>query len=595
MLRVCPGRVTAASASDAYGTRRRFSPLFRALAEGADHLPSPLGSGHGDPPRPDAQGSLPRRADGSQDDRGGLRLEDEEPRRPPESAERLSRRVLLSTISNYAGYGTTLLIWFFLTPFVVSQLGPEAYGLFVLATAVMSYGTLLDLGVTGAVIRFVAELHEREDLDELRSVVVTAMTIAMALFAVTLCCGLVLAWFAPDLFQVPADQRETTRTLMVVAAAAQGLAFPSGVLFAVLQGMQRFDISNALNIIATLLQAALVIVGLLAGLGVVWVVATAIPTSLLVQVPAVLAVRRAAPDMRLSAGRPRPRLARQMLSFSWAVLVAQGAEQVKTRTDEIVIGAMLPVANVAPYSLARRGTEAPVLLTYQFAKVLMPLSAQLGARNEHERLRAVFVTGTRVTLAAFLTFSAGIVVLAGPFLAAWVGSDYAGAADIMVILALAAAIGMLTWTGDSVMQGISRHRPLALFAVIGALLNLGLSIALIGPLGIEGVALGTLIASVVETAFLATPYAMRVLGVGLGTLVRGVLVPVLIPAIPAIAVAAALREVFDPTSLVGVLAVGAAAGGAYLAGYLLFGASAGERALALQALRAVRRRVASVR
>ena len=58
----------------------------------------------------------------------------------------------------------------------------------------------------------------------------------------------------------------------------------------------------------------------------------------------------------------------------------------KTKTDEIVIAGALPVATVAPYSIARRVADLPTILTYQFIRILFPLASGLhGAGDVVER------------------------------------------------------------------------------------------------------------------------------------------------------------------------------------------------------------------
>lgn len=498
---------------------------------------------------------------------------------PPEAPEQLSRRVLTSTVWNYAGYIATLLTWFVLTPFMVSELGASAYGLFVVAGAVMGYGQLCELGLSSAVIRFVADLRERGTQEDVRSVVATAFVIAIVLAGLTTLVGFLVAPFAADLFQVPADERGTMQWLVVLAAASAGIAFPTGMLFAVLQGLQRFDLVNILQVTSTLLLAAFTVAALVAGLGVIWIVAAGIPVSLIVQVPAVVAIRRAAPDLHLASARPRRAMVGQLFSYSWTILVMHGASLINTRTDELVIAAMLPVARVTPYSLARRASEAPIFLTNQFTRVILPLAAQLGARSEHERLRAVLVTGTRVTLAAYLSCATAVVALGGPFLAAWVGEEYRSASSVLTLLAIAGAVYMSAWTAQSVLQGINRHRPGAFFAIIGAVLNLVLSIALIGPLGVEGVALATLISATVEAILLTGPYVMRVVEVGAGTVVRAVALPVLVPIIPAVAVIEGLSSLIAPSSILRIIAIGAFGFATYWTAHLAFRATAPERLL----------------
>ena len=74
----------------------------------------------------------------------------------------IRRRVLWNTVANYVGKGITLLTWFFLTPYILTHLGPSMYGLWVLVGSIAAYGSLLDLGLAGALIKYVAEYRARE-------------------------------------------------------------------------------------------------------------------------------------------------------------------------------------------------------------------------------------------------------------------------------------------------------------------------------------------------------------------------------------------------------------------------------------------------
>jgi O-antigen/teichoic acid export membrane protein len=500
--------------------------------------------------------------------------------------------VLVSTLSNYAGQATTLLTWFLLTPFLVTQLGDDAYGLFVLVTALAGYTTLLDLGVTSSVTRYVAALRAQSDFDGLRRLVATGFVVSLALCGITVALGVALAPLVPDAFGVPDDERETARNLVYLAAISAGLVFPTGTLFAVLRGLQRYDLANALGVVATLLVAAATVVAVLAGGGVLWVVGVTIPVTIIMQIPAARAVRWADPRLRLSRGRPRAADVKTIASFSWAVSVIQGANQIKTRTDEVVIAAFLPVARVTPYSLARRAAEAPQLLTYQFTRVLLPLSSDFSARGQQDRLRSIVLAGTRIALGAHLVVTSSFVVLAGPFLEAWVGGEYRNASTILIILAVAGTINLATWPAGAVLQGLSRHRPFALFAIVGASVNLGVSIALIHPFGPAGVALGTLIASGVETFLLSLPYALKTVGLRARAVVESVLLPTLVPVAPSMAVAWILRAAFNPTSLGSVVGIGSIAAIVYCGCYFCFPVSRFEGRLILDLALRMRRALA---
>jgi O-antigen/teichoic acid export membrane protein len=345
----------------------------------------------------------------------------------------------------------------------------------------------------------------------------------------------------------------------------------------VLRGLQRFDLSNLISASGTLLTGIATVVVLLLGGGGVAVVAIGIPLTLLMQIPSVWLVYRIAPDLRFGWKGAQRSLVRQVVSFGSPIFVMQVAGRMQNKTDEIVIGAVLPVSAIAPYSVARRLSEWASLLTEQFVKVLLPLASELQVDTDWSRLRSLYLVGTRLTLAIFLPIGCAITLLAEPLLTAWVGPAFAASAPLVAILTLSGLIDASQWPAGSVLQGTARHHWLAVMAACAAILNLGLSIVLAGRLGVAGVALGTLIPTVLINLGVVMPYAMRVIGVSFREILRESVIPALWPVIPCVLF---LLVVESAVPLVSLLTVGIAAGGGvliYLVVYVLVSASDFER------------------
>jgi O-antigen/teichoic acid export membrane protein len=246
------------------------------------------------------------------------------------------------------------------------------------------------------------------------------------------------------------------------------------------------------------------------------------------------------------------------------------------RTDEITIGVFLPITAIAPYNVARRLSEMTPLLTKQFMKVLLPLASELHAENDHQRLRQVLVAGTRITLALSGAIGVSLIVLSEPLLRLWVGAEYVSAAPLVTLLTIAGIFAACQWPAGAVLQGMARHRVLAVTALTCGLANLCLSLALVRRLGLPGVALGTLIPSVAEFA-VVLPIAMRLVGLTWPTVVSKVLLPGLVPAVLMGLVLAWFGrdlsgEAWPATVLVGVLGLMV-----FAIAYWALGASRAER------------------
>jgi O-antigen/teichoic acid export membrane protein len=469
--------------------------------------------------------------------------------------------------------------WFFLTPFLLVQLGNQLYGLWVLVGSIVAYGSLLDFGIAGALIKYVAEYRARGGHDQINRLVATAMRIYMTFGMIAIGLALLIAPFFETIFNVPTNQLATARWLVVVMGLGIGISIPCLLTNAILRGMHRFDIVNLISTAGLLLSAALTVIVLLLGGNIIGLMVVNICVTLLMQVPSIAILRRIAPEIRLSWWGADRGMAKQILSFSWSLFAVDLATRLQTKTDEIVIGIMLPLGVLTPYALARKLSETAQLLTEQFLKLLLPFASELHAQKEEIRLRQLYLTSTRLSLVLFVPIGLILAILAGPILTAWVGAQYAVYAPLVAILTCASFIITSQLPAVSILQGMARHRLLAWTSMSSGIANLVLSVALAQRIGVVGVALGTLIPVAIECLLIILPYALHVIGVGLAPFFKVVILPVLLPALPMAAMLSAGRAVLGQESLFSLASLGALAWLLYVAVYFRVGASDAERKL----------------
>jgi O-antigen/teichoic acid export membrane protein len=87
-----------------------------------------------------------------------------------------------------------------------------------------------------------------------------------------------------------------------------------------------------------------------------------------------------------------------------------------------------------------------------------------------------------------------------------------GAVPVIQILAIAVAIRVGNASGTILLKGAGQHRKLALVNLTTGLANVGLSVLLIGPYGLPGVAMGTLLPIACSSVFILYPAACRLSG-----------------------------------------------------------------------------------
>jgi O-antigen/teichoic acid export membrane protein len=492
-------------------------------------------------------------------------------------ADTLHRRVFVGTLSNLLGQGVIVISSLALIPLIVDRVGVTDYGILVLITSVASFVYLLDIGISAGLVKYVAEHVARGEYDE-GARVVGAATWLYALIGVSVAvAGLALAAVLPGLLDLHGHTRKVVPAVVALTALGAGISIPSVAPLAVLRGLQRFSLVNGIAAGGAVLGAGFTVAALLLGGGIVGVAGAAMASSLITFVISIGVIRRVAPELTGRLVRPDRQRARRLLRFSSSVAIVQIAGRLQTHTDALVIGAALPIRLVAPYNFSQRLGEGTRLTTEQFVKVLLPVATEMGVARDQAALRGLFLTATRLSLAITLAVALPLIVLGGSILSLWVGSQFGKYGDVVAILAISAVFDLVAWPAASVLQGIERHPPLAWMALGDGIVNVILSIALVGVFGLVGVAAATLAATVGETMLFVFPYAARTLGISLAELRREVFIRLALPATALAAILVGTSRSMAVNSIPQLVAVLAVALTGYALAYVAVGAGPRER------------------
>ena len=503
---------------------------------------------------------------------------------------RVARRVAAGTASNAAGRAAVLVSRIVVTPVIVHAVGATDYGIWILVATIGSFGAILELGISAGLVKYVAEHSAREETEDAAQTVAAATWLYRVLGLSIALVGGLIALGAPLVLGLEGDSATLARELGLLAALDLGLSMLPLAPLGVLKGLQRFPAVNAIQAGIAVLGVGLVVIAIALGGGIVTVSAVFTFSTALTAAVSRFVARRAVPGYFSAGARRDPERVRRLVRFSRSVAVVQIAANLQGRFDAVIVAAALPVRSVTPYSFAQRLADGTRLATDQFGRVLFPLASQVNATRDANAVRELFLMSTRLTLAIALAVGLPVALLGGPILEIWVGDQFASYGTVVAILACAAIVDLPSYPAAAVLQSLERHGPFAWMAMTSAIANVGLSIALVGPYGLEGIAAGTLVASSVEIIVFVLPYAARVLGVSLWEFLSAVVLPLIGPAAILAVLVIAGHELLPVTSLPRlILVVGGAVAG-YTIAYGAFGAAPRERELYQSAVSALFRR-----
>ncbi len=450
----------------------------------------------------------------------------------PPPFEIQGKYVLRGTVGSWLQYVVALAVTLAVTPFVLGHLGPAAYGVWLLFTQALGYSGLLDLGVTPALVRYVAEARGREDRQALRHTLGTALRFHAAAGAACLVLGLLFAagvhrWF--DLGELPAD---AARQTAVLAALATAIGFPATALTAALRGFQRFDLAAGLGVASHLVRAAATFAALTLGMGLPGLAGAALLGSFVALIGGGILLKRISGLGLESVSAGSRATLRRLLSFGAFSLVGAVGWQLAYGADLIVIGAILTVADAAHFGLALNVIAMASAFVGAFTGNLMPLASVYRARGQTESLQTTYLWGTRVAATLALPQLIVLFVEGTSLLSRWVGPKVGTpAGEILQVLVLAYLPNLLNAAGMPLALGLGLERVGAALMVSEGVTKLGLSLLLVGAIGTKGVALATLASGLVHQGLL-WPWALcRQLGLPLRSFWWRALGPLILPTV----------------------------------------------------------------
>jgi O-antigen/teichoic acid export membrane protein len=306
-----------------------------------------------------------------------------------------------------------------------------------------------------------------------------------------------------------------------------------------LRGLQRIDLVNALQIGGLLLNFGLLAVALLRGWPFPLVMLVSVATSVLPSALAAWLVFRHAPALSLRPGLFDPDSVRAVLSFSLVAYLITFTNLVMARTDQAVIGFSLGIAFVAAYQAGYKAAEMFGLFSGQLQDALTPAAAQMHARGDQAGLVRLLLASTRVTTGLVVPLGALCAVYLEPLVRVLTGLKTVDDATLAVGWALiAATLSSLLSNSCSkrILMMSGWERPLLRASLVDAAANLALSLVLVHLLGIAGVAVGTLVPTVLVGWLWIVPLTARFAGLPVAELLRSAYLPAWRPVVAAGAV-----------------------------------------------------------
>ncbi|HYH18106.1 MAG TPA: oligosaccharide flippase family protein [Azospirillum sp.] len=403
-------------------------------------------------------------------------------------AAALRSRLLRNTGWNLLGEGMPLAAAVLSIPLLISHIGLERFGALTLTWALLGYLTLLDFGMGRALTQRIAELVGQGRDTDLPGEVWPPLVLMGALGAAAgVAVWLSAGWLAHHVVHADGVGGAEIATALRIVALIVPTALLTGGFRGILEGMHRFDLSNAVK----------VPVGVLNYLSPLFVLPF---TDSLIAVITAIALGRAAglaaymvlaarvtPGLFDGIGRRSESLRHVLVAGGW-MTVSNVVGPVMIYADRFVLATLVPLSAVAYYTTPFEVVSRLLFVPAALAGALFPTAA--ADRGRPERLASFVERGGTAVAGVFLPVLV-LVPLAGHWgLSLWLGAGFADqAAPVLLVLVLGVFFNAVAYVPFAVIQGMGRADLTAKLHAAELPLYLGALYLLAGQYGILGAAI----------------------------------------------------------------------------------------------------------
>ncbi len=419
-------------------------------------------------------------------------------------------KILVNTFSNWGALFVGIILTFVMSPIIIKSLGDTNYGIWSMMTSISGYLTLLDLGIGSAVTRYVSKSVKTGDDKYVSQIFNSALALYIIIGFIIILSSPAIGWITSSLMKQQAVSSSTIIHLSILICIDVAIFLTGAAYRGYFQGVQRYDLVNAVTIGISITKAVVFYFLLKSGYGLIALGYIIVIGDIVALFGYSLMVRFTNMKLRYSFKSIQKEDVKTLITYSKFTFINMMANQVIYYSDSFVIGAIISVAAITYYSIGWSLVEYLKKFCVSFSKVFIPVFSEMDAVSDNDSMRKLMFAGGKASLFLSLPLCLALLLVGDQFVTLWMGKEYSDKAYlIMVILLLPQFFEIPQQINCSLLFGTGKHKFLSYANTISGIANLILSIALAFKYGLIGVAIGTSIPQLILNGLVIPWYVCK--------------------------------------------------------------------------------------
>lgn len=419
---------------------------------------------------------------------------------PQEDQPIKHKTIFINNISNAVNVITLAFLSYLMTPFYLKNLGTLLFGIWNIVQSIVTFASMMDLGVQSAVQKYVAEYLGKKNLDEIYKTVSSALLyyVLTTFFVgiITIC----FLWNHLAFFNISLDHISVTRTILILMIIDLMIVLPGSVWCSVITGAYLFYVVNIIVVIFNIIKAIAIYFFLVQGFGIISMAVITLSGDFFQFGLLFGLVQWKYELFSLTKIKISWANFRLILTFGIKTFLIILSSTIKLRSDALLIGHFFNPAGVPAYVISANLVYYARQLLLSITQTFIPLFSTLNAGKQDRQIQEIIFLYTRYTCLCIFPVVAILFVYGKPFMRIWLGEEISqNSGTIIAILSLSVFILSLNPLGPLYLIATEKQQVIVTAGFLSMILFVGLGIVFIKIFGTIGIALAFLLAETSQT------------------------------------------------------------------------------------------------
>lgn len=427
-----------------------------------------------------------------------------------------NRQIKIGGIISYLTIGFSIIAGLIYTPWMISIIGQSNFGLFTLATSLVTMVTI-DLGLSSAVTRFISKYRAENDVESIRKFLGITYKIFIAL-AIIFLISLTIVYFNIDriFLKLSPDEIEKVKVLLSIAGFYAVVSFPFQPLDGLLVSGERFIFQKSTALISKVLNIALMVAALLMGYGLYSLVVVNAFSGLVIIGMKLYFLKRKDPQQIEWKGFDT-RLTREIFSFSLWVMVISIAQRLIINVTPSVLGITSGSREIAIFSASITIEGYVWTFATVFGGMFLPKVSKMiyGDNAGPQAIQELMIKVGRIQFLLLAAIVSIFIMTGRDFFLNWLGTDFEKSYLITVLLILPGLITIPQEIASTTLIASNKVKYNAFSRIVVAVVSISLSYFLSLRFGATGAGIAIFIGSMIGGVLVMNIIYARVLKINI--------------------------------------------------------------------------------